>query len=281
MTTDYSTYNYIIPAYGHSELTERIAREVADGVFAAQGGWAIKSSDAFVTLFFSCPQDAIAFHRSWLSETAATPPSSMSKRPEIKLQAHVERPATAQGAVLPDVPMAPLTEYLRLGPMGGMGWNRICRWEVYAPGAFRNTYMTDPRSEFTSRVEGRDWLNLRWNAATVLHEGSERTMLWTRDFRSGSRNEAAIDLLRNHFVQGSGLLSSHDAAFGDVYFVLNQTWKPFIDIVRTGSESAFHFRKVARPFFTGWWHAVSIKNGWRIFSDSLTEMTYAKLALSS
>lgn len=275
------TYNYIIPAYGHAKLTEHLAQEAAERLFAAHGKWAIKSSDAFVTLFFFCQDDVLAFNASWLTQALASPCFPKSRTPHVRVQEHVINAGATQPMALPDVPMAPLTEYLRLGQKGGMGWDRICRWEVYAPGEFRdNTYKTDPRSEFTSRVEYGHILNFQWNAATVVHEGSSRTMLWTRD-RNGSRNEAAIDLLRHQFVQGSGLLSCHDAAFGDAYFLLNQTWKPYIDIVGADKLSVSAFRKAALQHISGWWHAVPIENGWRIFSDNLTELTWAKLALSS
>jgi hypothetical protein len=56
-------------------------------------------------------------------------------------------------------------------------------------------------------------------------------MLWTDDVNNGSRNDAATDLLAHHLVQGSGPLPPHYAAFGNAYFVLGQTWKPFIDVV--------------------------------------------------
>jgi hypothetical protein len=126
-------------------------------------------------------------------------------------------------------------------------------------------------------------VTVQWNAATVVYEGMAQTMLWTRERNRGAycRNEAAINLLRHHFVQGSGLASSDDEATGNVYFLLNETWKPFSGTVTVDNQSAFAFRKAAQGCFTEWWHATSIEKGWRIFSGNLKELTYAKLALSS
>lgn len=277
MLTKATTYNYIIPTYGHAELTERFAKDMAVRFFTTQENWAIRSSDAFVTLFFKSLEDAVGFDRSWLSQAGASPGPHVGDLPRIKFQEHVVSSTTAQAALLPDVPMAPLTEFLRLGPMGGMGWDRISRKEMYAPGEFRDRYRTDLRSEFTMRF--RDGLDPRWNAATVRHEDMTRTMLWTRASKR-SRNEAAINLLQHHFVQGSGLHSPHDAAFGDAYFLLNETWKPVTEIAWAQAGSEREFRRVAKQHFTGWWHAVLVYGGFRIFYDNLTDMTNVKLALS-
>jgi hypothetical protein len=279
VNTEYFTYNIVIPARVSLDQPEQFASEVAQRLFPAQEKWAIKTSDAFVTLFFLSQQEAQAFEKAWLTEAVARHIFHAGACPRLAIQRHVTYPTGSQASVLPDVAMAPLTEYLRLGPKGGIGWDRECRSEVYAPGALRNSHKTDPRSEFTSRVES-GWGNFEWNAATVFPKGSVKTMLWTRDFKYGCRNQTAMNLLQHRFLRGSRPTSPDDAALGDAYFVLNQTWKPFIDIVRTDSESAFDFRKAARPLFTGWWHAISIENGWRIFSDNLTELTVAKLTLS-
>lgn len=278
-----TTYNFIIPSYGRTEPIERAAEAMAMRLFAAHGKWAIKSSDAFVTLFFSCVEDRLTFHSSWFRQAAASPFVNLSQIPWYSVQEHMVSSEATQPAVIPDVAMAPITEYLRVGPRGGMDRDWAYDYEFYSPETFNSAVRTDPRSWFTSAAEMGCLISVQWNVASVIHEGLGRTMLWTRESNRGKyfRNETAIDLLRHHFVNGSGLASPDDEVIGNVYFLMSETWKPFIDIPTTNIERASDFREATKGIFKGWWHATSIENGWRVFSDSLTELTYAKLALSS
>ncbi len=282
MFTKSVTYNYIIPAYGYTSVAEPIARRMADDLFSPQGQWEIKASDAFVTLFFSRPQDCLTFNAAWLAKTAAFPYFNKFQRPLYTAQEHMVSSAAPQPAVIPDVPMAPISEYLRIGPRGGMNRDYAFDYGYHSPETFGNAVRTDPRSRFTSGAEMGGLRTVQWNAATVVHERMVRTMLWTREPTrpTYSRNWTGMNLLRHHFVQGSPLESPDDEVIGNVYFLLSETWKPFTDIDTTNIPRASDFHEVARERFSGWWHATAIENGWRVFCDNPTELTIAKMALS-
>lgn len=106
-------------------------------------------------------------------------------------------------------------------------------------------------------------------------------MLWTKDWYGW--NGRATSLLEHpdaEFLYGD-LLAVDEEATGDAYIVLNQTIKPSVDI-HTSLMSADEFEQQARPMLiNGWWRAIQIEEGWRVFGDCENDLITAKLALSS
>jgi hypothetical protein len=74
-------------------------------------------------------------------------------------------------------------------------------------------------------------------------------------------------------------LSQGEDAYSDAYIVRGFISKPSVDIM-TPVQHGYDFRSVARPLFTTWWRAVSIKGGWRVYGDCEKELIYARMALS-
>jgi hypothetical protein len=176
-------------------------------------------------------------------------------------------------------PQAILTEYLRLGPHGGIGSTRRNRLEAGPMSPVRNVYRTDERSDFSARLLLEH--DMGWNTAIVEFEGVRRTMLWGQFWHT--TNWHATALLRQsctEFVFGDPL-AKHSVALSDAYVVLNHIHKPYID-VPTSVRDPVEFEATARPVFPDdhWWCAIPNKGGWRIFADGSTQLVFAKLALS-
>src|SRR5687768_16147242 len=95
-------FSYSITAFGHIALIETAAKDLANRLFPTQGKWAIKSSEIFVTLFFSDKADADDFASAWLSQTIALPICHMSSNLRFGIEAYEVSTAKPQATVLPD-----------------------------------------------------------------------------------------------------------------------------------------------------------------------------------
>jgi hypothetical protein len=172
-----------------------------------------------------------------------------------------------------------LTEYLRLGPKGGIGpvtWHR-------ADAGPKGKRMADPfrthlNSQFSFSMDHQN--DMAWNTACVTFKRESKLMLWTQNYNYW--NMQATFMLEHpdaRFIFGD-TLRENECAMGDAYIILNQMVMPSIDIA-TDIDDATTFEEFARPALTnGWWRAVQIEGGWRVFSDCEKNLTFARLALS-
>jgi hypothetical protein len=170
-----------------------------------------------------------------------------------------------------------MTEYLRLGPHGGRGYT-TGRREAFPKCNLRHRFRTHRDSEFSAAFEWGP--GIVWNETIVDYDGAHRSMIWTRNWnRHRAPNRFATGLLRHKYISGQRL-SSHwyDGVVGDSFLPLSQQWKPFVD-VNSSIHFGYELEEVVRPLFSGWWHAVPIANGWRIFSENITELMYVKLSI--
>jgi hypothetical protein len=154
----------------------------------------------------------------------------------------------------------------------------------------RSLYRNHERSQY-SMLDLDDPFCL-WHEATVKFEGKEVPMLFSNDGilynDDNSRiNEQATKLgeqadtklpkyfngkqIQNHMIR-TPLVIRYDA-----YLVLGQMWKPFADIRTPKYPRASDFGSDVGPLFKGWWHAVRISNGWRLYADDKNELFHAKM----
>ncbi len=173
-------------------------------------------------------------------------------------------------------PRALVSEFLRLGPYGAIGSTRCGRREAGPAGKLRNLYRTDSASQYTAYL--LDWKKLNWHIAEVTFERSRYHMLFNREF--GGYNVRANMLFEQEDTTFNGILNPSDADIrGDAYMLLSQMWKPYTDIRTKKYPFARDFERVVRPLFKGWWRAVWIDKGWRLFADDMDELFFAKLKI--
>jgi hypothetical protein len=54
-------------------------------------------------------------------------------------------------------------------------------------------------------------------------------------------------------------------------------WKPVVDINTTKYRLASEFEREVRPLIKGWWHAIKIDRGWRLYADDKDDLFWAKM----
>jgi hypothetical protein len=169
-----------------------------------------------------------------------------------------------------------VSEFLRLGPHGAIGPVKGCHNEAGPSGKVRNLYRTDEQSQYTASMLDRQQLN--WLQVEVTFEGQRALMLVTEDF-SPPNVRATMLTEQADTIAPSGISHFDIQAGGDAYIVLSQMWKPYTDIRTKKYLSRTQFEQAVRPLFQGWWRAVQISDGWRLFADDMNELFFAKLAI--
>jgi hypothetical protein len=179
-----------------------------------------------------------------------------------------------------------MTEYLPLG-YDGHPYVADIRCDANPAGSLRNVYRTHAMSQFnwTGDWPYKDLYEPEvehWNETIVTFEGVPRALLWLHTFVPNSDNYGVallLDQQNARHITGSGRIGL-DVPKCTSYVILNQWRLPYADI--TSDIKYFDkFERVARPCFSGWWRGIRRKPGvWRVFCENLTELVYAKLALS-
>jgi hypothetical protein len=171
-------------------------------------------------------------------------------------------------------PTDTLIEYLRIGPMGGLGvGSGVLRDDVasyYTGGAF----MSHPKAQFASaqvRLSQGSWHETR-----TIFEDRPVDLLYQRYGRLANphvtsmvrRSQAAV----RHHVE----LGPDECVRGEGLVIFGRWTKPYADIK---PMKWWDLREEVNEIVTGWWHAVPTKTGWRVFADNLNDLFHVRMAL--
>ncbi len=184
-------------------------------------------------------------------------------------------------------PRGLVSEFLLIHRDGCIGkkrkWKRI---EAGPTGKRPNLYRMDLRSQYAEPWLDASWL--RWNTATVSFGGKPVRMLWHDcwddgwdDCKYGGNPLATSLAQQEHAVLPSYLAGRSITVRSTAYLVLGQMWKPVVDIRTTKYPLASDFEREVRRLIKGWWHAIEINGGWRLYADDINELFMAKMAIST
>jgi hypothetical protein len=169
-----------------------------------------------------------------------------------------------------------VSEFVRVGFDGDIGPLNYRHLEAGPTGKRRGLYRSDARSQYA--VLGLDSAYTQWHIATVTFDGNRVPMIWSSDFRE--HNRRATKLARQPDTVLPATFTQPDIVIcGNVYLVLRQMWKPTVDIRTTKYPSFSDFEREVRPLIKGWWHAIEINGGWRLYADDKDELFWAKLKI--
>jgi hypothetical protein len=134
----------------------------------------------------------------------------------------------------------------------------------------------DSRSSYAEPELDYPWL--RWNTATVPFEGRPVPLLWADGAKE--HNPHATNFAQQaHSVRPGYFCQSNISVYGTALLVLRQMWKPVVDINTTKYRLASDFEREVRPLIKGWWHAIKINSGWRLYADDKDELFLAKFKI--
>jgi hypothetical protein len=174
-------------------------------------------------------------------------------------------------------PRGLVTEFLSITPRSGIGkrwWAR--RVDIGPTDKRKNLHRLDSRSVYA--VPELDCPLRRWNTATVSFEGKPVPMLWEE--RHYEHNPHATNFARQDDTVLPGYFWKPSIKVGGVaYLVLRQMWKPVVDVNTRKYRLASDFEREVRPLIKGWWHAIKINNGWRLYAEDKDELFDAKLRI--
>jgi hypothetical protein len=174
-------------------------------------------------------------------------------------------------------PRGLISEFLRIFANGDIGDERPwLAMEAGPTGKRQNLYRLDPRSRYTEPLLDAPWL--RWHTGTVSFGGRPVPLIW-RDCDC-EMNAFATHLAR----QEDTLLPPHLSqcgitVAGDAFLVLRQMWMPVVDILTRKYQRGPDFQREVGPLIKGWWYAVKLRNGWRLYAEDMNELLFAKLMI--
>lgn len=191
-----------------------------------------------------------------------------------------------------NIPRALVTEVLQLCPSRSIApAAHLLRDETGPTDRRKSLYRSHKLSQYS--MPDLDDHFFFWHEATVTFKGKRVPMLFQNDGLHGefydlNDNQQATTLIQQadteipaYFTHPLALVRRPTVIWYNAYLVLGQMWKPFADIRTTKYRRASDFGSEVGSLFEGWWHAVRVSNGWRLYADDINDLFHARMKFYS